>query len=36
MHYSPCCVSGLDYFRVGIIVTPLILFAGALTMWLLL
>jgi len=29
-------VSGLDYFKVGIIVTPLMLFAGALTMWLLL
>ena len=29
-------VSGLDYFKVGIIVTPLTLVAGALTMWLLL
>ena len=29
-------VSGLDYFKVGIVVTPLMLFAGALTMWLLL
>lgn len=29
-------VSGLDYFKVGIIVTPLMLIAGALTMWLLL
>jgi arsenical pump membrane protein len=29
-------VSGLDYFKVGIIVTPLMLVAGALTMWLLL
>jgi arsenical pump membrane protein len=29
-------VSGLDYFKVGVIVTPLMLFAGALTMWLLL
>lgn len=29
-------VSGLDYFRVGVVVTPLMLFAGALTIWLLL
>jgi arsenical pump membrane protein len=29
-------VSGLDYFKVGIIVTPLMLLAGALTIWLLL
>src|SRR5450432_3592376 len=29
-------VSGLDYFKVGIIVTPLMLVAGALTIWLLL
>jgi arsenical pump membrane protein len=29
-------VSGLDYFKVGLVVTPLMLFAGALTMWLLL
>jgi arsenical pump membrane protein len=29
-------VSGLDYFKVGVIVTPLMLLAGALTMWLLL
>ena len=29
-------VSGLDYFKVGIIVTPLMLIAGALTIWLLL
>ena len=29
-------VSGLDYFKVGIVVTPLMLFAGALTIWLLL
>jgi arsenical pump membrane protein len=29
-------VSGLDYFKVGVIVTPLMLFAGAFTMWLLL
>ncbi len=29
-------VSGLDYFKVGIIVTPLMLAAGALTIWLLL
>ncbi len=28
-------VSGLDYFKVGIIVTPLMLVAGALTIWLL-
>lgn len=29
-------VSGLDYFKVGILVTPLMLLAGALTIWLLL
>jgi arsenical pump membrane protein len=29
-------VSGLDYFKVGILVTPLMLFAGALAIWLLL
>lgn len=29
-------VSGLDYFKVGILVTPLMLIAGALTIWLLL
>ena len=29
-------VSGLDYFRVGVLVTPVMLFAGALTIWLLL
>ncbi len=29
-------VSGLDYFKVGIMVTPLMLLAGALTIWLLL
>ena len=29
-------VSGLDYFKVGIIVTPLMLLAGALIIWLLL
>jgi arsenical pump membrane protein len=29
-------VSGLDYFKVGIVVTPLMLIAGALVMWLLL
>jgi arsenical pump membrane protein len=29
-------VSGLDYFKVGIIVTPIMLLAGALTIWLLL
>lgn len=29
-------VSGLDYFKVGVIVTPLMLFAGALTIWALL
>jgi arsenical pump membrane protein len=29
-------VSGLDYFRVGVIVTPIMLLAGALTIWLLL
>jgi len=28
-------VSGLDYFKVGVVVTPLMLFAGAFTMWLL-
>jgi arsenical pump membrane protein len=28
-------VSGLDYFKVGIIVTPLMLLVGALTIWLL-
>jgi len=28
-------VSGLDYFKVGIIVTPLMLAAGAITIWLL-
>ena len=28
-------VSGVDYFKVGIIVTPLMLLAGALTIWLL-
>jgi arsenical pump membrane protein len=27
-------VSGLDYFKVGVIVTPLMLFAGAITIWL--
>jgi Na+/H+ antiporter NhaD/arsenite permease-like protein len=27
-------VSGLDYFRVGVVVTPLMLLAGALTIWL--
>jgi arsenical pump membrane protein len=27
-------VSGLDYFKVGVIVTPLMLFAGAFTIWL--
>ena len=26
-------VSGLDYFKVGVVVTPLMLLAGALTMW---
>jgi arsenical pump membrane protein len=29
-------VSGLDYFKVGIVVTPLMLVAGAVTIWLLL
>ncbi len=29
-------VSGLDYFKVGVIVTPVMLLAGALTIWLLL
>jgi arsenical pump membrane protein len=29
-------VSGLDYFKVGVIVTPLMLVCGALTIWLLL
>jgi len=29
-------VSGLDYFKVGILVTPLMLLAGSLTIWLLL
>jgi len=29
-------VSGLDYFKVGVVVTPLMLLAGAFTMWLLL
>jgi arsenical pump membrane protein len=29
-------VSGLDYFKVGVVVTPLMLRAGALTIWLLL
>jgi arsenical pump membrane protein len=29
-------VSGLDYFKVGIMVTPFMLAAGALTIWLLL
>ena len=29
-------VSGLDYFKVGILVTPLMLLTGALTIWLLL
>ena len=29
-------VSGLDYFKVGILVTPLMLLAGALVIWLLL
>ena len=29
-------ISGLDYFKVGVVVTPLMLFAGALTIWLLL
>jgi arsenical pump membrane protein len=29
-------VSGLDYFKVGLVVTPIMLLAGALTIWLLL
>ncbi|HEY7413637.1 MAG TPA: ArsB/NhaD family transporter, partial [Ktedonobacteraceae bacterium] len=29
-------VSGLDYFKVGVVVTPLMLVIGALTIWLLL
>lgn len=29
-------VSGLDYFKVGVVVTPFMLLAGALTIWLLL
>jgi arsenical pump membrane protein len=29
-------VSGLDYFKVGVVVTPLMLLAGGLTIWLLL
>jgi arsenical pump membrane protein len=29
-------VSGLDYFKVGVIVTPIMLLSGALTIWLLL
>jgi arsenical pump membrane protein len=29
-------VSGLDYFKIGILVTPLMLLAGAITIWLLL
>jgi arsenical pump membrane protein len=29
-------VSGLDYFKVGVIVTPIMLLAGGLTIWLLL
>src|SRR5579883_548567 len=29
-------VSGLDYFKVGIVVTPLMLLSGALTIWLML
>jgi arsenical pump membrane protein len=29
-------VSGLDYFKVGVIVTPIMLLAGALVIWLLL
>jgi arsenical pump membrane protein len=29
-------VSGLDYFKLGVLVTPIMLFAGALTIWLLL
>jgi len=27
-------VSGIDYFKVGVVVTPLMLLAGALTIWL--
>jgi arsenical pump membrane protein len=27
-------VSGLDYFKVGLLVTPLMLLAGACTIWL--
>ena len=27
-------VSGLDYFKVGVVVTPLMLLAGACTIWL--
>jgi arsenical pump membrane protein len=29
-------VSGLDYFKVGVIVTPIMLLSGAFTIWLLL
>lgn len=29
-------VSGLDYFKVGVVVTPLMLFIGALVIWLML
>jgi arsenical pump membrane protein len=29
-------VTGLDYFKVGVVVPPLMLLAGALTIWLLL
>jgi arsenical pump membrane protein len=29
-------VSGLDYFKIGIVVTPLLLLAGAVVIWLLL
>lgn len=29
-------VSGLDYFKVGIVVTPLMLLSGALIIWLML
>jgi arsenical pump membrane protein len=29
-------VSGLDYFKVGVVVTPVMLFIGALVIWLLL
>jgi arsenical pump membrane protein len=29
-------VSGLDYFKVGVLVTPLMLLVGALVIWLLL